>query len=333
MRFAGLFFVSAAFAVAQVKITPEATRVRVEIDGRPYTDFFFAGGEAMKPYLWPLRAASGTMVTRQYPLESPPGEPHDHPHHRGLWFSHDNVNGVDFWNNETSYKSPPPRGRIAVDKITNVKSGPQEGGFSASLRWLDPQGTKLLDETRSFRFASAPKVRIVDVDVALTAATKVVFGDSKDGSLGIRLASALQEDKLVKETVTQGAEKSKERKTWTVPGAPGVIVNAEGLEHEKGAWGKPSDWVDYYGEINGEKVGLAILDHPSNSHRARWHVRAYGLFAANPFGYSTFTGNKSDDGSVKLDPGGTLHFRYRVIIHDGDAKTAGIAKMWTDFAK
>jgi methane monooxygenase PmoA-like len=325
MRFVSLLLLLAATASAQVKITPETTRVRVEIDGRPFTDFFFFGGEAMKPFLSPLRAASGTIVTRQYPIESPPGEPHDHPHHRGLWFSHDNVNGIDFWNNETSYTSPPPRGRIAVNKIANVKNGAHDGSFSASLSWLDPLGNKLLEETRTFRFSSRSKVRIVDIEVALTAAAKVVFGDSKDGSLGIRLAPELQEDKNIKATKTE--------KAWTVPGPPGVIVNAEGLEHEKNVWGKPSNWVDYHGEIGGEKLGVAIFDHPANSRRARWHVRAYGLFAANPFGFSAFTNNKADNGSVRLEPGGALHFKYRVVIHEGDAKSAGIAKLWTEYAK
>jgi len=30
-------------------------------------------------------------------------EKKDHQHQRGLWFVHDNVNKLDFWNNEWSY--------------------------------------------------------------------------------------------------------------------------------------------------------------------------------------------------------------------------------------
>ena len=117
------------------------------------------------------------------------------------------------------------------------------------------------------------------------------------------------------------------------PGPPGLIVNAEGVQHEKDVWGKPSHWVDYSGEIGGEKLGVAIFDYPGNSRPARWHVRAYGLFAANPFGYSVFTNDKSKDGSVKLDPGQSIHFVYRVVVHSGDTQTAGIAKLWDDFSK
>jgi hypothetical protein len=41
----------------------------------------------------------------------------DHQHQRGLWFAHDNVNKLDFWNNEWSYVTDLHRknlGRIAL---------------------------------------------------------------------------------------------------------------------------------------------------------------------------------------------------------------------------
>ncbi len=297
----------AGAATAQVKITPEADRVRVEIEGKPYTDFIERGGEAMKPYLWPLSTASGKVITRHFPMEVVEGEPKDHPHQRGLWFAHDRVNGVDFWNNEASYN-------------TDVK----KGNFTALMTWSDPEGKKLLNESRITTFIARPKLRIIDFDITLTAATKVVFGDSKDGVFGIRLNPALQEDKIVKE---------KGKPNVTLPGEPGTISNAEGQEHEKSVWGKPSNWVDYTGNVDGQTVGVAMLDHPSNAHRARWHVRAYGLFAANPFGLSAFTGDKSQNGDVTLEPGQTLHFRYRVVIHEGDAKAANIAKLWDEYSK
>lgn len=309
----------AAAAAAQVKITPGTDRVRVEINGRPFTDFILRGGEARKPYFWPVRAASGTMVTRHFPMEIVAGEPQDHPHQRGLWFAHDSVNGVDFWNNEASYKSPPPRGRIVVDKINT-----RGASFTATMQWLDPQGAKILDESRVTTFIPDPKLRIMDLDITLTAATKAVFGDTKDGTLGIRLAPALQEQKTVKE---------KGQPDVTLPGPPGAITNAAGAEHEKAVWGKTSDWMDYSGEIDGEKLGITIFDHPSNSRRAHWHVRAYGLFAANPFGVKTFTDSKSKDVSVTLEPGEKLHFRYRVIVHPGDARSAGLAKLWNEYVK
>ena len=58
---------------------------------------------------------------------------------------------------------------------------------------------------------------------------------------------------------------------------------------------------------------------------------AGGPFAANPFGLSVFTGDKSQDGAVTLEPGKSLRYRYRIIIHAGDAKDANIAALWTKY--
>jgi hypothetical protein len=97
-------------------------------------------------------------------------------------------------------------------------------------------------------------------------------------------------------------------------------------------WGKPSNWCDYSGEIAGEKVGVAILDHPDNPrHPVRWHARGYGLFAANPWGLSVFTNDKTQNGAMTLDPGKSLRYRYRVIIHPGDVKDANIPSLWTKY--
>jgi hypothetical protein len=109
-----------------------------------------------------------------------------------------------------------------------------------------------------------------------------------------------------------------------------MISNAEGKTSEKEVWGKPSDWCDDSGEIDGEKLGVAIFDHPKNFRRARWHVRGYGLFAANPFGLNAFTGDKSQDGSISLLPGEKLHYRYRVIVHPAGTD---LAKLWSEYVK
>jgi len=149
----------------------------------------------------------------------------------------------------------------------------------------------------------------------------VKFGDGKDCCFGVRMAAQLQEAKTFK---------TKGQPDTTIPGPPGVITSSDGKTTEKAVWGKPADWADYSGEIDGEKVGIAIFDNPKNSRRARWHARGYGLFAANPFGLSAFTGDKTQDGSVTLEPGEKLHFQYRVIVHPGDTD---LAKLWAEYVK
>src|ERR1700676_2131699 len=165
-----LLMMAAALSSAQVKVVPEVDRVRVEIDGKPFTDFVLGGGEAMKPYLHPLRSATGKIVTRHFPMEKVEGEPTDHPHQRGLWFAHDSVNGFDFWNNEANYTTP-NRGRIMV-KMAGTTGGAKAGSIKAVLIWIDPHDVKLLDQSLQMTFHSDPTLRIIDYDTTLTALTK-----------------------------------------------------------------------------------------------------------------------------------------------------------------
>jgi hypothetical protein len=317
MRFLSVLLLSAALLPAQVKITPGSEKISVEINGKPFTDFYIAGKEVAKPYLWPLRAASGTYVTRAWPMEKVEEEASiarpDHPHQRGLWFAHAKVNNLDFWNIAPLDPRPynqPDRGKITLAKVGEVKSGKDKGSIAATFNWTDHEGKPILTESRVMTFYADPKVRTVDFDITLTAVTKVEFGDEKDGVFGIRIRPVLQEDK-----------------------GSGHITNADGLAGEKAVWGKPSNWCDYSGEIAGEKVGIAILDHPSNPrHPVRWHVRGYGLFAANPFGAHTFDKNVPES-PTELEPGKSLRFRYRVIIHPGDAKSADIAAQYAKYVK
>ena len=96
-------------AVAQVQIAPGPETIKISIGGKPYSEFRVAGKDVTKPYLHPLRAASGTYVTRMWPMEDVAeenGTTKDHQHQRGVWFAHASVNGLDFWNNEASYTTP-----------------------------------------------------------------------------------------------------------------------------------------------------------------------------------------------------------------------------------
>jgi hypothetical protein len=315
---AALFLLLASLPLAaQVKITQGSGSISVDIDGKPFTAFF-AGAETMKPYLHPLRAASGKQVTRSYPMENVDGESKDHPHHRGLWFTHGDVNGFDFWGNEPSQKSD-KKGKVVLKKMGGIKSGKKTGSIAATFDWLDPRGKALLTEARTTTFYSDPKLRMMDFDITLTAVEAVKFGDTKEGTFAIRLAAGLEE---------------LEKRSLPKPPRTGQMVNAEGKRGEKEVWGKRSPWVDYCGELEGEKLGIAIFDHPGNpKHPTYWHSRSYGLFAANIFGEHDFYNDKSKDGSLTLAPGVSWRFRYRVVIHPGDTQSAGIADLYKKYAK
>ncbi|MBI4904198.1 MAG: PmoA family protein [Acidobacteria bacterium] len=305
-------FVPALLALpllAQVNIKQAGDKISIEIDGKPFSDLYVGGEGVRKPFLHPLRSATGKVVSRHYPMAQVDGETKDHPHHTGLWFNHGDVNGIDFWGSSPMGRND-KGAKIVMKKISQVKSGKQQGTISGDFEWQAGDGTAVLKEARTMTFYSGKDRRVFDIDVKLTAVKDAKFGDTKEGSFAIRIADALKEQK-----------------------GRGKMVNAGGAAGEKQVWGKPSPWVDYAGTLEGEAVGIAILDHPSNpGHPTHWHSRAYGLFAANIFGLHDFYNDKSKDGSRTLKAGESLRFRWRIVIHPGDAAAANIAGEFQKFS-
>jgi hypothetical protein len=297
-------------AWAQVGVVAQKDKVEVTIEGKPYTTFYF-GPETTKPYLHPLLAGSGKQVSRSYPMAEVAGESKDHPHHRGLWFSHGDVNGWDFWANEKTQKGVGKgTGQIVLDKLVSAKGGKKAGEIKANFTWKDGTGKALLTENRSIRIEPMGTSRAIDLDIVLTAVEPVKFGDTKEGTFAIRLAKALEEPQT------------------------GTMVASTGKSKEKAVWGTAAAWVDYWGTIEGEKLGVAIFDHPKNPrYPTYWHSRSYGLFASNIFGLHDFLRDKTKDGSLELKAGEKVQFRFRVLIHDGDTESAGIAKLYDAWAK
>ncbi|MHB1560708.1 MAG: DUF6807 family protein, partial [Isosphaeraceae bacterium] len=82
-----------------VRFHPAGSDLEVTLEGRPFTTYRTSPGP--KPYFSPLVGPTGDSFTRAYPMiPDVPGEDHDHPHHRGCWFTYGEVDGVDFWSEE-----------------------------------------------------------------------------------------------------------------------------------------------------------------------------------------------------------------------------------------
>jgi hypothetical protein len=304
-----LFILIGAESWAQVRFQNAPGRLEVTINGKPFTSLF-QGADVPKPFLHPLTTVDGLQVTRGFPMEPKPGEPKDHQHHRGLWFTHGDVNGFDFWMNEFNYKSE-NRGVIKLVAAPKVKAGGKQGSITSTYAWSSPKGELLLEETTKITFHAQPQDRrVMDFEIRLNPKTDVTFGDTKEGTFAIRLTPELDEQHS------------------------GKMTNAEGARGEKAVWGRPSPWVDYAGTLGGKTVGIAILDHPKNpKFPTFWHSRAYGLFAANRYGEHDFFNDKKRNGGVTYRKGQPVVFRYRVVIHEGDAQQANIAAAFSDWSK
>src|SRR5678816_21950 len=180
----GVAFTRPTCGEVTIKELPD--RVRVEIDGQLFTEYRHSG--APHVYFYPLIGPGGAKMTRAWPMEDVPGEEHDHLHHRSLWFSHGAVNGVDFWS-ESKGTPKTPFGKIVQEKLLEAKGG-ADGIIKAQLRWEAPDGTVPLTSVQTFRVYKTPATeRLIDFDVELTAGGKdVVLGDTKEGTMGIRIA-------------------------------------------------------------------------------------------------------------------------------------------------
>ena len=298
----------------------------------------YAVGESVaKPYLYPVLAPNGTPLTRGYPVEKAPGDATtDHVHQKSVWFCHGDVipegielktksankgdKGVDFWSEAKDKDGKPRHGMIKVTKVGKpVQHAKNHASVETQNEWITPDGVKIMDETRVIHFTDTKEGRVFAFDITLKAnVCPITFGDTKEGSFGIRVNDAFRPSQAAGATVTTAEGKSI---------APPVKDNLP-------IWGYPTAWIDYSAKFDGKEAGIAVFDHPKNP-PASWHVRAYGLNAANPFGrsHSGFPSQKDKDDLLKIAKGSEMKLKYAVYAHDGDVKTGKVAEAFAEFKK
>jgi hypothetical protein len=281
-----------------ITLTPEAKWVTVQVDGQPFTRYYFA--DVPKPFCFPIVGPNGKVLTRGFPVEPREGESRDHPHHKGFWVAYGDVNGVDFW----SERHP-----IVHRTFEAIESGSVMGRLQARNEWQTRDGKTICEEIRELRFYALPKLRMMDLTLTFIATEgEVTFGDTKEGFVAIRLPDEL--------TLTRGT---------------GHILNATG-HRDREAWGKRASWCLYYGTLNGEPVAVAFFDHPKNrSYPTPWHVRDYGLFANGPFGRKDF-GLPAEE-PVRLGKGERLTLRYRLVFLAHHPTAKEVDELWAGFAR
>lgn len=309
-------------------------KISVFIGNKLFTSFLYPD-TLEKPVLYPVHAANGTIVTRGFPFKTQSGDPSDHPHHVGIWFTYENVNGLDFWNN--SYAIPKAKknlyGWIRTDKILNISNG-TKGIISYHANWTNQQKNILLEETTRLQFSGTKHQRVIDRITVLTADTTVIFFDAKDGLYGIRIAHALQ----IPSNKDQEYKDNKGNVT-IVKGGTDSIANGNYLTSEgktgDDAWSTRGRWCKVYGKMGSDSISITIIDHPENpNYPTFWHSRGYGLFAANPLGEKIFTNGKSSK-NLLLKKGESVTFRYRIVI-ENNKTTLGVDdlnNLADDFAK
>jgi Family of unknown function (DUF6807) len=195
-------------------------------------------------------------------------------------------------------------------KPDEMNGGPDSGTLVAEFDLVTSDGKAIAAETQAYLFRGDERSRTIDCEFTIQANQgPVKMGDTKEGTFAIRVVKALDSP-------------------------PGHMVNSNSASGEKGIWGRRADWVDYYGRVGEEDVGVAIFDHPQNfQHPTYWHARGYGLLAANPFGVKEFTHDRRQEGSYTIPANESLTFRYRVFIHHGDYQQARVAEAYRQYAE
>ncbi|MCX6225173.1 MAG: PmoA family protein [Bacteroidia bacterium] len=278
----------------QVKFVskPSENKVDVIVDDILFTSFCWPDN-VYKPILYPVMTSSGTEVTRGFPLKPRAEERNDHIHQVGIWFNYGNVNGVDFWGNGSRGFREPGGGEIKHIAVDKLEPGTGEGVLKTRESWIAPKGKELLAEKTEYHFIASGNQRIIDRITTLTAGdTTVLFKDTKEGMFGIRLARQLElpSDEVV--TLLDSSGKPSKEQIVSKTGVSGNYHSSEGLTGEA-VWGTRAKWMALNGTIGNEEISIIICDHPQNqSYPTYWHARGYGLFAANPLGWSDFTKGK-----------------------------------------
>ncbi|HMP06122.1 MAG TPA: PmoA family protein [Lacipirellulaceae bacterium] len=267
-----------------------ATGMRVTIDGEHFADYLVHHGH--QPVIWPIHGPDGRAMTRQFPLgERLEGEADDHPHHRSLWFNHGLVNGLDFWLEPRA--GGPDNQIVHREFVQRLVDGVR---VVTRNDWTS-DGRKVCEDLRTVVFGADEHGRWIDFCIDLTASEgELELGDTKEGSFAVRTPGTMSVDS----------------------GLGGRIRNSQRQENGD-AWGQSAAWVDYSGPVDGQPAGIAIFDLPDSfRHPGRWHVRTYGLFAANPFGQREFPRGDQRQGAVTVAAGESLRLHYRVLLYAGE---------------
>lgn len=306
----GFYFVEAQ----KFKIVNKPDEKKMDVFyGKNHITSFIYYDSLFKTAYYPISTLSGTHITREYPYVKKAGERTDHPHHVGLFFAHQSVNGHDFWNMSTAIA---PSKRINYGTAIYRSATAKKNTIVSVATWRANDGEDLLIEETSMKFSADHNDLIIDRTTNLTALTAITFKDEKDALLGLRVARELElpvpgKDKFVLEN----GEES-ESKENNISEVTGDYKNSESVIGGD-VWGKKANWVCLDGKIKGKDISVAIIDHPKNiEYPSYWHARGYGLFAVNPLGKEVFTEGKATL-NLQMKKGERVTFRYRIIVREG----------------
>ena len=277
---------------AQNSVTAEklGDKIDIRINGNLFTSYILSEYEKY-PFFFPVNGPSNASVTSMRNA--------NYPHHSSLFFGCDRVNGGNYWQEGLD------RGQIVPIRIDILETGGDKVVIENENIWRRPLAMAPIKDVRTIT-VSAPSDDLyqIDFEIIMEMLLDVVIEKTNHSLFSVRMDPDL--------AVING----------------GTLVNAEGEVGEKGTFGKPSPWMDYYGSRMGHTEGIAILQHPSSAwYPAPWFTRDYGFFSPTPMYWP-----ENGENTV-LQKGEKVKLRYRVLVHSGDNVEAGIAELFEKYKK
>lgn len=244
------------------------------------------------PYAYPIAGpVSGLSLTSESGLPW--------PHHRSVFFGCDHVNGHNFW------QGPVSQGQIVS---TGLQLGPVDktsAEFTDTCEWRLPGQEPVLADERRWRVTIASeRVWTLGVSIKLVARQAVQVTKTNHSLFSVRAAADL------------------------TPTGGGTLVNSRGQTGEKGTFGQPANWCDFYGRrgSDGPIEGIALFDHPKNPWSpCPWFTRDYGFMSPTAFFWLGADG-------WRLEPDQAVALRYLIVAHAGDPKEAELDRQFQEWA-
>ena len=248
------------------------------------------------PYFYPLRALKSGLS-----LVMETGQPW--PHHRGVFFGADKVNGANYWQNN------PDKDRIISKKLTLGECTEKSVEILNECLWMPFEGEPIIADKRRFALTIInDETYTLDCFFELTALKEVVFVKTNHGLFGVRTENDLSMD------------------------GGGVLLNSEGQQTEPNTHTKYARWMTAYGKRYGRNdglvEGLAIMSPPykrSPFDRSVWFTRNYGNFSPNPF--DSF----ADDEKFIMPKDDVLRLAYRIVAFTGTPANSFLNAQWDEF--
>jgi hypothetical protein len=281
------------YVVPRVQVVPQTDdQVSFQVDGRERLRWH-ASTLSPRPFFFPLVGPFGRSVTRMGHPAAP-----DHGHHRSLWWGHNSVGSVNFWEERGGTQ------RIKQDEWVHYQDGADEAGMVVKLGWYDAHNVRLMQQELIAVYRPLDKGEgWLELQTTFTTPLEELpLAKTNFGFIGLRVAASM-----------------------SAHFGGGRLRNSEGATGEKDIFAKPAAWMDFSGPIAGEAwEGVTWFDHASNPrHPISWHVRDDGWMSPAFCLKEMYTLKKAD----------SLRLRYGFHIHANDVDAKAAAARGKTFAE